>query len=219
MTVNWRSLGAQYGGEALEGERSWYKFGSSPTDIILACLYLSLNTISTPLFAAPSNMDKITHDTELMTQYVAAQGISTTSRLIALHDENNEPMILTLGTLWKDKSAKLNRFYLLKKDAKGLYQKLDLGLQLGLEKTYDGEAIAAIQEPSSNKIYLAMGVTKGSDQGRIILLEPLSARDLVSSSLPKRIIPSSSSGTLSPVVGIYMVCKHLNCRMLVLKHL
>lgn len=154
-------------------------------------------------------MNSISVDTELMTQYVPAQGISDTSHLIALRDEHQQLMILTLGYLWQDEKTKLNRFYLLKKGASGMYEKYDLGLQLGLQTNYKAAAMQAVQDPASDLIYIALAVEKDPTHGQFLLLEPLSPRDFLSSSLRERIIPQSSSSSAhvdTRIVDIFLVC-------------
>ncbi|KAE8376935.1 hypothetical protein BDV26DRAFT_293617 [Aspergillus bertholletiae] len=152
-------------------------------------------------------MNSISVDTELMTQYVPAQGISETSHLIALRDENHQLMILTLGYLWQDDKRKIDHFYLLKKGASGMYEKHDLGTNLGLQDDYKAAAIQATQDPSTDLIYLALAIEKDSTHSGFFLLEPLSPQDITSSSLQNHIIRhASSSGetTIPRIVEIFL---------------
>lgn len=81
-------------------------------------------------------MDSLHHDSEWMTQQIAAQAVPQARHFVAVHDENGQLILFSLGT-----DSKL---YVSSLDASGNRVVLDLGAMLGFEETYAGHAFGVV---------------------------------------------------------------------------
>ncbi|KAI9930163.1 hypothetical protein MW887_011973 [Aspergillus wentii] len=144
-------------------------------------------------------METIQHDSELMTQYVAAVSVPNARRFVAVHDKNGQLMLFSLGT-----DSKL---YVSSLDQSGNRVVRDLGLMLGFASSYTGHAFDVVQDAES-KLYVAVAIA-GSNASRslLYLLRPFEPRevDLSSSSFNlKPFIMAGSGGDNPRVFEIFM---------------
>lgn len=151
----------------------------------------------------------ISHDSELMTQYVAAKGFPDSSRPIAARDEYGRLLLFTFGTDSKFYVSKVD-------DGSGQRMLLNLGDMLDLKEDYVGHAMSVTQNPVSDKLYIVLAIARlGADtQSHLYLLRPFhpSEKDLGSHTthLNDLIIPEHNE-KFSRVHSIHMVCEFLAC--------
>jgi hypothetical protein len=148
-------------------------------------------------------METVHHDSELMTQYVAAIAVPNSQRFVAVRDEKGYLVLFSLGTDLK--------IYVSKLDVSGHRVVRDFGLMLGLPSTYEAQAFDVAQDTSST-LYIAVATARGSnkDQSDLHLLRPFkpSEADLASQSTNlKEFIMSETGGGSKPsrVFSIFMV--------------
>lgn len=146
-------------------------------------------------------METIQHDSELMTQYVAAVSVPNSRHFVAVHDKNGQLMLFSLGT-----DSKL---YVSSLDKSGNRVVRDLGLMLGFASSYTGHAFDVVQDAAS-KLYVAVAIAHDSNASRslLYLLRPFEPRevDLSSSSVDLKSFVMAGSGEDNPrVFDIFMV--------------
>lgn len=151
-------------------------------------------------------MQSITHDSELTTQYIAAEAFPNAERLIATRDENGHLLLFSLGT---DK-----KFYVSKIADSGQRMLLDLGAMLRLPESYVGHALSVAQSPTSATLYIIVAIAHSDvpEQSQVHLLNPFdpAERDLGSRMTQLQdLIVTESSPKYSRVYSINTVCHTL----------
>lgn len=158
-------------------------------------------------------MDSCEIDSELMNQFAAAQAIPDTTQFKVVCDENNEPMVFSLGNKIEQKQDPAQekpvfnptRFNLLKKDASGQYQLIDFGLKLGLPAEYKGDAINVTQHVESKILFIALSTSSLSDNSDLHLLKPVKPQELNTIDLKSLIMSAGSKKPAAHIVDIFVV--------------
>lgn len=157
-------------------------------------------------------METLQHDSEWMTQYIAAQAVPSSRNFAAVHDKNGQLMLFSLGT-----DSKL---YVSSLDASGSRVVLDLGDMLGFASTYTGHAFGIMQDRST-KLYLVVAIASdsASSKSSVYLLRPFEPGDVdfssASTNLRPYIMPGSSIGG-SRIFEIYMVRALLSMSLIII---
>lgn len=154
-------------------------------------------------------MNSITHDSELLSQRMAAVAVPDSSTFFTVRDENDEPLVFSLGT---DK-----KFYMIKKNDLGQDIVRDFGSLLHFDEDYVGHAVIVSQD-SDDKLYIVVAVEsdkeakndadqKASDVGVLKPFRPVD-RDLNSTSdLRDLIIPQSGGVSNQRICSFFTVSK------------
>lgn len=127
-------------------------------------------------------MESLHHDSEWMTQQIAAQAVPQSRHFVAVHDENGQQILFSLGT-----DSKL---YVSSLDASGNRVVLDLGAMLGFEETYAGHAFGVVQGKAS-KLYVTVAMASDSNdvKSSLYLLKPFAPGDVDLSSASTNLEP------------------------------
>ena len=152
-------------------------------------------------------MLSITQDSELMVQHVAAVAAPNSSIFYTVSDEDDHPIVFSVGTD--------NKFYMMKEDLEGHYQLSDFGSLLGFAEDYVAHALSVMQDAQSH-IYVVLAIEAKSVSGsgdrkpsEITVLKPFKAaeHDLSSpsSDLQQLILPRTGKNTTLQVSSIFMV--------------
>lgn len=164
----------------------------------------SLPTVSE--FQTITIMLLVTHDSELMTQYVAATAIGS-HRQFTIKDEAAGPMIISHGTD--------DKLYAILKDDSSQHALVDLGELLALDPKYTLSKFSVSQDVDNNDVYLMLATkaTKTGDPDTLLVLKPFQP-DRASlmgpnADLSSYIIPHEAGSQNRPIVDIFMVC-HFN---------
>ncbi|PKY06356.1 hypothetical protein P168DRAFT_325235 [Aspergillus campestris IBT 28561] len=144
-------------------------------------------------------MESISHDSELMTQYVAAKPFNNSNRFIAVRDEANRLMLFSIGTdseIWVSKIG-----------SSGQRELHNFGIMLGFG-TYKAQALDVAQDPSSGVLYIALATERNASESTVSLLRPFHPKDRDLSSAATKLgdlIMTENSPAYNRVYSISMV--------------
>ncbi|KAJ5519174.1 hypothetical protein N7453_001596 [Penicillium expansum] len=118
----------------------------------------------------------ITFDSELMTQCLPSTLVNKTYHLVAVADENIEPIIFAIRnvkTLSKDGKSTVpqrKKFFIIhKQNAKEGYAVNELGPMLGFKDTYEAHTLGVTQDMASGNIFLALAY--GDEIGEAVVID------------------------------------------------
>ncbi|EFY95145.2 hypothetical protein X797_010128 [Metarhizium robertsii] len=145
-------------------------------------------------------MESVHHDSEKMSQYIAAVAVPNSRRFVSVHDNNGQLMLFSLGT-----DSKL---YVSALDPSGNRVIRDLGNSLGFPSAYVAHAFDVVQDAKS-KLYISVAIEKSSDPSKslLYLLQPLGAINMDFSSPDlnlESLIMDGSVSESAKVIQIFM---------------